>query len=166
MGAPKGNKFAQGLTESGRPPVYQTPEDLKEQVYEYFEYILGEYRTETNKWIDEKGKEQSEDVEICIRKPEAPTMTGLALFLGFSSRQSMYDYKSKKEFSYIIKRATMIIENHHECRLDGDKTTGSIFALKNMGWTDKQEVHQTVQEIKPLSQEEINSAKDKLEGDY
>jgi len=65
------------------------------------------------------------------------TITGLALALGFESRQSIYDYEKNGEFSYIIKRARLHVENRYETELLGDKPTGSIFALKNMGWSDK-----------------------------
>jgi hypothetical protein len=65
------------------------------------------------------------------------TITGLALFLGFESRQSFYDYEEK--FSYIIKRARLHIEHAYECKLSEGQPTGAIFALKNMGWKDKSE---------------------------
>lgn len=68
------------------------------------------------------------------------TITGLAYFLGFESRQSFYDYEERPEFSYIIKRARLYIESAYEKKLSGNSVTGSIFALKNMGWKDKQEV--------------------------
>ena len=71
------------------------------------------------------------------------TVTGLAYFLGFESRQSFYDYEEKEQFSYIIKRARLFIESSYELRLSGNSPTGAIFALKNMGWNDKQQVEHT-----------------------
>jgi hypothetical protein len=94
----------------GRPPIYETPEELYEKCSEYFQY--------------------------CIDNKEKITITGLALFLGFCSRQSIYDYEKKDKFSYIIKRAKLTVENSYE-------TTGGtidIFALKQLGWADKQEI--------------------------
>ena len=105
MGAPKGNKFALG-NNGGRPPLFESAEALIEKITEYFN-----------------------DQE------EKHTITGLALFLGFESRQSLTDYENKNEYSYIIKRAKLCIENSYE--LSG--TTIDIFALKNMGWYDKTE---------------------------
>ncbi len=65
-----------------------------------------------------------------------PTITGLALFLGFASRQSFYDYEENKLFSYAIKKARLKIENVYEKNLHSTMPAGSIFALKNMGWQD------------------------------
>lgn len=111
--APKGNKFAQGLETSGRPPMYNTPEELIKKIKEYF---------------------SQDDSKI--------TITGLCLFLGFESRQSFYDYEEKKEFTYIIKRARLVIESEYEERLQGNNPTGAIFVLKNMDWSDKSEIEQ------------------------
>ena len=72
-----------------------------------------------------------------------PTITGLCLFLGFESRQSFYAYEDKPEFSYTIKKARLLIETEYEEMLQTGNTTGAIFALKNFGWTDKQEIDQT-----------------------
>jgi hypothetical protein len=107
------NKFTLGLNPEGRPPVYDNEEALFNRIGEYFGHI------------DEQN--------------EKPTITGLALFLGFESRQSVYDYAKKKEFSYIIKRAQLIIQNWYEIHLTDRNVTGVIFALKNMGWSDKYE---------------------------
>ena len=111
MAAPKGNKYALGLTNNGRPPVYDNSYDMIKVIDRYFE-----------------------ETEI-----QDLTITGLALFLGFESRQSFYDYGEKEDFSYIIKRARMVIENKYESSLTESNATGSIFALKNMGWKDKVE---------------------------
>jgi len=72
--------------------------------------------------------------------PAPPTMAGLAYALGFESRQSFYDYEKEPEFSYTIRKARLTIENVYEKNLQGTTPTGSIFALKNLGWTDKQEI--------------------------
>lgn len=112
MGAPKGNKFALG-NNGGRPPVFESPEKLEEKCLEYFQH--------------------------CIKEEEKPTITGLTLFVGFSSRSSWDDYEKKKEYSYIVKRAKLTVENSYE----QSATTFDMFALKNMGWKDKQEIDNT-----------------------
>ena len=68
------------------------------------------------------------------------TITGLALALGFNSRQSIYDYGKKKGFSEVVSRANLMVEHGYELRLDGASVTGPIFALKNMGWSDRQQI--------------------------
>lgn len=145
-----GNQNALG-NNGGRPPMYDNPEDLSNKVLEYFEWIQGEYEikegTRAYKSKDEKGKtvEVSETYEyqFWIRQPEVPSITGLAIYLGFESRQSLYDYSKKPEFAYSIKNALLKIENNYEKGLWNDRCTGVIFALKNMNWVDKTEVETT-----------------------
>jgi len=110
MAAPKGNKYALGLTTSGQPPIFSSPDELKDKILEYFVY--------------------------CTDNEDKITITGLALFLGFSTRKSLDDYASKKEYLYIIKRAKLVVENSYET----NGQTIDIFALKNMDWKDKHEV--------------------------
>lgn len=103
----------------GHPPIFETPEEMQGKIDEYFNLF------------------QKQESTIYGSKP---TRTGLALFLGFSSRQSLYDYKNKKEFSYTIKKALLALEMIYELMLSGKNATGAIFALKNIGWSDKQEI--------------------------
>src|SRR5436190_4378779 len=109
MAEPKGNKYALGAN-SGRPAHYSTPDELEAATLAYFDW--------------------------CTDTSTKSTVTGLALHLGFCSRSSFDDYeKRNNEFSYIIKRSKLAIENSYE--LSGQ--TIDIFALKNMGWKDKSE---------------------------
>lgn len=73
-----------------------------------------------------------------------PTITGLCLYLGFESRQSFYEYEQKPEFTYTIKKARLLIETEYEEMLQAGSTSGAIFALKNFGWTDRQEIDQNL----------------------
>ena len=109
----------------GRPPKYKTPEELEAKIDEYFE-----------SGIPVKVKVVGNTtVEVPV-----PTITGLALYLGFADRYSMYDYEKKEEFSHSIKKARAFIEKHYEELLQSNNVTGAIFALKNFGWKDKQEI--------------------------
>lgn len=85
------------------------------------------------------GKEPNQQV---IEVP-VPTITGLCIYLGFESRQSFYKYEDDPEFCYTIKKARTFIEREYEEMLIAGNTTGAIFALKNFGWTDKQEIDHT-----------------------
>lgn len=138
MAAAKGNKYALG-NKGGRPPHYKTPEELETKIIEYFDYIQGEVNAEIETIVTPEGIEKTN----YDRQPEPPTSTGLALFLGFDSMQTLYNYRDKEDFSYAIRRALMIVENSYELSLRNGSPTGSIFALKNMGWKDKTEVEQT-----------------------
>jgi len=109
----------------GRPPAFETPEVLQAAIDGYINGL----------------KSQPEDKRI-------PTITGLVYHLGFESRQSFYDYEQKEEFTYTIKRARLWIEMNYEEKLSGNNPTGSIFALKNLGWKDRHEL--TGNEGEPL----------------
>ena len=132
------HRFAIGNT-WGRPRIYETCEELAAKVLDYFEWCKGEYQEVEHVKIV-RGKEKVEKVKECIRPAEGYTITGLCLFLGFESR-STFDKQAERdaEFSYIVKRAKMIIEQRYEAGLSSDAVTGAIFALKNMGWRDKSE---------------------------
>lgn len=79
------------------------------------------------------------------RVEESPvTLTGLILHLGLSSRESLDEYGRRPEFSDSVKYAKLLIENGYEKKLHEQSCTGPIFALKNFGWKDKQDIDQTV----------------------
>lgn len=119
---------------AGRPPHYDSEETLTNKIDEYFNNIPTKKKVVSN--------------QITLDVP-VPTISGLAYFLGFESRQSFYDYEERPEFSYTIKRARLFIEKEYEEQLQIGNTVGAIFALKNMGWKDKTEVEQTgTQELK------------------
>jgi len=127
--ASKGNKFKLGMSENGRPPVFSTAKEMEDSIDAYFESCL-----------DDEGDNYK----------YRPTITGLALFIGFASRQSLYDYADKEGFSYIIKRAKQVVAMSYEEMLLSRSSTGAIFALKNMGWSDKTEVETTIKDVTPL----------------
>lgn len=117
---------------AGRPPIHTDPAEVERLVDDYFVWIGGEGHYEKH--------EEGPDRWIWDRRPEPPTVTGLALHLGFSHKQSLYDYAERPEFFDPIKRGLSRVEKHHEIQIaHGDKCTGNIFALKNMGWADKTE---------------------------
>jgi hypothetical protein len=76
----------------------------------------------------------------CDEKKIPYTITGLAIALGFTSRQMLAEYEMHEGFGDIIKRLRIRVETEVEKRLFGNNPTGSIFWLKNYGWKDKTEV--------------------------
>lgn len=67
------------------------------------------------------------------------TITGIALWLGFCDKQSMFKYQEKSPYAHLIKKARTLIENKYETKLHTNACAGAIFALKNMGWSDQNE---------------------------
>lgn len=94
-------------------------------------------------WNDPKAFDKAVDLYFNDELKSPHTWTGLARNLGFESRQSLEDYKKRDGFSYPIKKALLRIEELYEQSLFGRNPTGSIFALKNFGWRDKQEMEVT-----------------------
>lgn len=98
----------------GRPLKYKTAEELEAAVNQYFE----------------------KQMETLL----PPTVAGLALWLGFDDRRSIYDYKERPAFSHTIKKAILKIEQYAEQQiLTEGSHSGAIFWLKNHGWKDKTE---------------------------
>lgn len=128
---------------TGNVPKYKTPQEMEDKIVEYFKTCEPRIATYT----DGDGNEQPVMVKgEPYYKQEPPTKSGLALYLGFADRQSLYDYEKKKGFACIIKRAKLALSEHHEKGLDKDKCTGHIFWLKCNGakesvneWNDKAE---------------------------
>lgn len=86
-----------------KPPKYTDPKKLAKKVESYF--------------------------AECAEKKKRPTKPGLALHLGFCSRQSLVDLansKAHKDIPYVIKRAEAMIE---DALCQGDTSMG-IFQLK------------------------------------
>ena len=65
-------------------------------------------------------------------------LTGLILALGLSSRASLDEYEKRPEFFNSVKKAKLRVEMEYEKRLGSTAPTGAIFALKNFGWKDQQ----------------------------
>lgn len=76
----------------------------------------------------------------CEAEEEPLTITGLALALG-TSRQCLINYEDKPEYFDAVKTAKDRVENYAEKRLFTGTPTGPIFALKNFGWTDEQNLN-------------------------
>ena len=126
---------------AGRPPIFKSAQDIEKKIEEYYSFIQGEFEM---KEVSSPLTGEPELKKVYSKEPETPSITGLALYLGFESRQSIYDYEKNGEFSYTIKRAKLKIESHYEQHLLTKVSTGAIFALKNFGWTDKQEIENNV----------------------
>jgi len=128
---------------AGRPPKYETPEEMQNIVDLYF---LACHSNKND--IDvAAGKSKEELLIINDIVDEVPTVSGLAYTLGMST-EALRNYEAKEEFLGTVKRAKQRIEMSLEQRLAGQAVTGSIFSLKNnFGWKDKTEQEHTGQVI-------------------
>ena len=132
------------MSNAGRPPKFNNVDELDKLIQEYFDKCVPELLC-----YDKNEKP--------VYKQNPPTITGLALHLGFESRQSIYDYEKKEDFSYSIKRAKLVCESYVEnVLLSGTiHPSGPIFALKNYGWKDTHTVESnSTVKINELSEKE------------
>lgn len=121
----------------GRPLKYKTKEELQTAIDKYFKDCDGEMLKDADGQtiFDKFGQ----PVFIHVKPP---TVTGLALALGFSTRLSLINYQGRKEFMNTITRAKSYIEAYAEGRLfDRDGVNGAKFSLSNnfKGWSEKQD---------------------------
>jgi hypothetical protein len=67
------------------------------------------------------------------------TITGVCLYCGMH-KDTFYEYCKRDDYKDIFNRARLMVENSYELSLRKNGRAGDIFALKNFGWSDKQEV--------------------------
>jgi hypothetical protein len=123
-----------------------TGAEVGRRVKAYFKYIEGDQHTETAipAAKQKRAKNASEDlvpesVIIYDRQPEPPTLTGLALYIGFNSRQEFEDHEKIPKYAVHLRRARLKIEAEYEKKLHLTSAAGAIFALKSLGWNDDKE---------------------------
>lgn len=129
----------------GRPPIFESPEEMKELIEEYFKQCDGVLLT------DEEGNVLTDKAGNPVyTKPRPYTITGLALALGFTSRQALLNYEAKEAFFDTIKKAKARVEQYAEERLfDRDGQNGARFSLSNnfKGWSEKQQIEANVNSV-------------------
>lgn len=117
-------------------PRYSTPGEMQRAIDLYFEDCEGVYLTDP-------GGQLVLDPMGCpvVIGQHPPTMTGLAMALGFRTRKSLCDYRRKGAFQYTVMRARLRVENYAEQRLyDSDGVKGAMFGLvQNFGWGAEQQ---------------------------
>lgn len=123
----------------GRPPKYKTAEELQAKIDKYF---AGGMKKRTI-LIGPANNRQKIEINV-------PTITGLVLYCGFCDRASFYDLEKQDKFSHTIKNARTRIEREYEEILATTGNSGAIFALKNFGWSDKQEIKHSTDPHHPM----------------
>ena len=118
----------------GRPPKYKNSEDMQKAIDAYFASCAGELarNEDGTPQLDRSGRP-------IITGSRPPTVTGLALALGFATRKSLLDYQGKKEFKAIVSTAKLRVEEYAERRLfDRSGYIGARFTLlQNFQWNEQ-----------------------------
>lgn len=118
-----------------RKPKYESPEEMQAVIDQYFKDCEGK------PLLDDEGevlRDKFGDVVFGNARP--PTITGLALALGFTTRHALLSYQGKKDFMHTVLRAKSRIEDYAEQRLyDRDGQRGAEFSLKyNFRWAQEE----------------------------
>lgn len=118
-----------------RPLKYKTVDELQAAIDEYFKACEG------RPLLDDKGQPVLLKGLPVMLDVTPPTVTGLALALGFAGRQALLNYQGRKQFKDAITRAKSRCEAYAEGRLyDREGAHGAQFSLRcNFGWSDKAE---------------------------
>lgn len=118
-------------------PRYESPDQISGLIEQYFADCEGQLL------LDENGEPRlTRAGEPIIIGRKQPTASGLALALGFRSRNSLLNYKAKKEFTATIEHAMLLLEAATEQRLyDRDGARGAMFSLQHnfRHWKEQQE---------------------------
>ena len=122
------------MAKAGRKPLYTDPQVMQQKIDAYFESceVKVLYKSDGSAQLDKWGN-------VVMAHVRPPTITGLALALGFTSRQSLLNYQGKAAFVDIITRAKLRVESYAEERLfDRDGAAGAKWALAcNFGWREQ-----------------------------
>lgn len=122
--------------------MYKSKEEIQEKIDVYFKECEGK------PLLDKDGNPMLDKNGMPIMYGARPyTITGLALALGFNSRQALLNYQGREEFNDTITRAKARVERYAEERLyDKDGSNGAKFALANnfTGWKEKQQIEADV----------------------
>lgn len=109
----------------GRKPIFTSAEEMQEKIDAYFASCEPELLRDGDgtPMLNKNG----EPVYVGGRPM---TIQGLALALGFTSRQSLLNYKAKREFVDTVTRARLRVEQYAAERLfDRDAQRGAQFTL-------------------------------------
>jgi len=117
----KGNLFHRFVENwnGGLEPEYKTPEEMANKIAEYLSYEDQQKRPDQ---YSKMGK-------------GVYTLSGCALYLGFASRQSMYDYEKRSPlFSYVIQAFRLFMTDWNEKKMYWAGTfPGAKLWLTNFG---------------------------------
>lgn len=149
----------------GRPPKYRNVEEIEDKIDQYFAICEGE------PLLDDEGKQivNKYGCPCWIKPPKPPTVTGLALALGFASRQALLNYQAKKEFNDTITCAKSRVEEYAESRLfDRDGSNGAQFSLRNnfKGWNIDNEQKLEIELLKLENQVKDSQPEEEAEDNF
>lgn len=111
---------------------FTSVEELESLITCYFKWIEGEYHIE-----QKEVKGELKDEKVYDREPEPSTVAGLAFHLGFCSLKQMEQRETKGKYSELLQCARLRIMSEYEKKLITKPSSAIIFALKGLGWNNR-----------------------------
>lgn len=113
---------------AGQPPYYDTPEQMQNRIDLYFFACKYNNHKDENMLVNlpDTARKMVKEVEN-----KRPTVTGLALALGFTSRAALLNYQNTDKFFNTVIKAKSRIEAYVEEQLFEGNAVGAKFSLTN-----------------------------------
>ena len=144
---------------AGKKAKYGTPQEMQKKIDEYFsKYENREPLT------DSKGKVLQDKDGNVVYKGGMPTSSGLALHLGFFSRNALFEYAQKPTFRDVITLARLKLQSFWEPLLATKNYQGAKYFCSNMndGWQEPETLaKQQLQQAPVVAQVVFITGKDK-----
>ena len=155
MSAPKGNRFWEARSKSGRNPTFSSPEQLWDSCVEYFEWV------EDNPLQEEKATQfQGAFIKGTVSKMRAMTIGGLSIFLDIS-QETWSNYRKREGFLGVTRKVEDIIKHQKFSGAAADLLNANIIA-RDLGLADKREVKGDLH-VTDMSEEELDRKLQQLE---
>lgn len=143
----------------GKKAKYGTPQEMQKKIDEYFQKF-----EEREPLTDRNGKPLLDKDGNVIYKGGMPTSSGLALHLGFFSRNALFEYAQKPTFRDVITLARLKLQSFWEPLLATKYYQGAKYFCSNMndGWQEPEALaKQQLQQAPVIAQVVFITGKDK-----
>lgn len=126
---------------------YGKPQELEKKIDEYFAKYENRQPLTDKNGLPIVGK----DGRI-LYSEGLPTSSGLAYFLGFNSRSSLWDYAQKPTFADVINKARLRLQTFWEPLLSSSNFQGARYMLSNLAdnWQDPDSIAKQQSQALPI----------------
>lgn len=126
---------------------YGKPQELEKKINEYFAKYENLEPLRDKNGLPIVGKDGR-----VIYGEGLPTSSGLAYFLGFNSRSSLWDYAQKPTFADVINKARLRLQTFWEPLLSSSNFQGARYMLSNLAdnWQDPDSIAKQQSQALPI----------------